>query len=208
MQQQPAYLLCSRSSPSCVQSLKDLESIIPLEPQIKVLWVEDHSEILPHHKSLHGIVYQKKSTLEEKPMVLPSIAHFNNEKQSFLHYEGRNYLDFISNFIRDKRANQMKIHLDQVKPIPNQVIQSGGVLQKMLDHNIRHHEALPAGQFNQSTIQHMEHTMRFNNMANNPHSTIMKNMTNHAQIQARKLYDQTLVEEQKKMEEFVKNNPK
>jgi hypothetical protein len=208
MQQQPAYLLCSRSSSSCVKALKDLESVIPLEPQIKVLWIEDHSEILPHHKSLHGIVYQKKSTIEQTPMTLPSIAHFNNEKQSFLHYEGRHYLEFISNFIRDKRTNLMKVHLDQVKPLPNQIIQSGSTLQKMLNHSIRHYEALPVGHVEKAVTQQWEHTTRYNDMANNPHSSIMKNITNHAQIQAKKLYDQTLEEEQKKLEEFVKNNPK
>jgi hypothetical protein len=199
---QPTYLLVSKNSPSCIQALEDLKNIIDIEPQLKVLWIEDHNEVLPHHPTLTKLIKNRISEIEKRPMLMPSIAHFNLGMKEYTHHDRSDYLQFISNFIRDKKKQIMDQHLAHINSHPPMINQAVFHSEKMLNHVKAHAESLPTGHFQQSIENHLEHTNRNYGLKSNPHVSFTNNMMQHAKLQAQHIYDQTLAKEKENIERF------
>ena len=80
--------------------------------------------------------------------------------------------------------------------------------QKIMNNSIRYQESLPVGHMQQEIKEHMEHTLRNQRMTNEINSTFdMKTKVfTHAGVRAKAMYQKTLEQENRKMEEFIKQN--
>jgi len=205
---QPTYLLVSKNSPSCVQALEDLKNIIDIEPQLKVLYIEDHNEILPHHPTLSKLVKNRASQIEKRPMMMPSVAHFNHGVKEYTLHDRSDYLQFISNFIRDKKKQIMDQHLAHINSHPPMINQAIFHADKMFNHVKAHNESLPVGHLQQSIEHNLEHANRNTGLKVNPHVSFTNNMIQHAKLQAQHIYDKTLAKEKENIERFKSTHGK
>jgi hypothetical protein len=184
----PTYILCSRESTHCVESLKALKNVIDIYPQLQEVWVEDDDEnskkiMNLSMPSLNSIIQAKKSHKNTKRMVLPSIAHFNSDKKEYLHYDGTQYLMFIHNFIRDKRSIHMKTQANHVNSLFEPVQKSHSNLAKMVNYINEHNKSIPVGHTNQQIKDHLDNTQTFIN------NDFVTNMIHMSHLQTQKLYD-------------------
>ena len=205
---QPTYLIVSKNSPSSMKALDDLKQAIDIEPQLKVLVIEEHNEILPHHPSLTKLVKNKAVQMEKKPIIMPSIAHFNHQQKEFINHEGKDYLQFISNFIRDKKKHIMDQHLAHVNSHPPQIKHSIIQSERMANHIKSHSASLPVGHQAKSYSDHHDHLKRHYAMANDSNVTFNQNMLQVAKLQAQQIFDKTVTDETIRIEEFKAKNVK